>query len=481
MADLELELTVPTTPVLSGEDFTVVITARNAGDAPVTAPPEGAEEDFAVVLTPADGGEPVSLSSGGLAQGLHPTDQFAPVGAPTGALAPGESRRYTLRPARYAIEPLPAGVYTVAVTLEGTEPGPVSPPRELVVEEARPVALNVMVPPGRSGSHVAFVHAGPDGTGRLYQGLAPEENPAVAAAAKVADVGPARMIAQARPDEGRVAGVAWVAWLDPAGRLGAALSYREFLAGAVEPVDLGLTEAQLQEVGWQEVETDARASFAVLGRKTDGVQLGLARLDADAGWGATVSLEPLDLPALPAAWRLTRWRDGGWALVTVVSGADGSRARLHVLPKEGGGVSEVRDLGGSTMPLAAMSVPYAVGVGDTIDFLFGPVLREGYRMELVRVPLDGTEASHRVVDVPQLDGRPPEDWTMLDGAPAVSVLAARLGGRLLGLTVGAESTGGILAEGLVDVEDLRVISAAGAAWAVWREGDRRIRSVRYPR
>lgn len=477
MTDLNLSIALKRASVLSGEDFAVEVTVRNVASAPTPAPAMGEGGAFVIRLTPEGGGEPLAASRSGYLMALNPEDQLERTGPTTENLGLDESRSYTLYPARLLSGPIPPGTYAVSAAFDGVVGGPSSAPARLDVEARNIVAYDLLMQNPLAGGHLAFVHEGGAGFA-LYQANALTENPLFGAAGRVATLDGPAQIAQAlrgTPDPG----AAWSAWLTEDGRFGAAISYITFLAGAVAPVDTGLTSGELHPVGWHDAETDSRATFAVLGMGAAGPELALVRLDADAGWSASVARAKLALPGMPAQWRLIPRADGGHVMIAGMASADGTAVHaIDIGP--GGDAAAPRLLTEAPLPLAAVSVPRMAGDGAMVHLLFGPQITDRARMVFRRVPLAAGDPSELVFRVPMEGGVAPSGWALADGAPEVSVMAAWLAPRLLGLTIGVGSEGGVLRGDVEGGADLSVIAAGGASWAIWRGQGGVIESHRFP-
>jgi hypothetical protein len=477
MTDLNLSIALKRTEVLSGEDFAVEVTVRNVASAPTPAPAMGEGGAFVIRLTPEGGGDALAASRSGYLMALNPEDQLERTGPTTEPLGLDETRSYTLYPARLLSGPIAPGTYAVSAAFEGEGGGPVSAPARLDVEARNVVAYDLLMQNALAGGHLAFVHDGGTGSA-LYQADALAENPLFGAAGRVAALDGPVQIAQAlrgNPDPG----AAWSAWLTEDGRLAAAISYITFLAGAVAPIDTGLSPADLHPIGWHDAETDARAIFAVLGMGGVGPELALVRLDADAGWSASVARTPLALPGMPAQWRLIPRADGGHVLVAAMAAGDATTVHAIDIGPDGA-ASAPRLLSEAPLPLAAISVPRMAGDGAMVHLLFGPQITDRARMVFRRVPLAGGDPSELVFRVPMEGGVAPSGWALADGAPEVSVMAAWLAPRLLGLTIGAGSEGGVLRSDVEGGADLSVIASGDGAWAIWRGQGGAIESHRFP-
>lgn len=483
MADPDISLSIPAAPVLSGEDFAAVVTVANRGDAPIEAPVARDGSAYAFVLTPEDGGPPLGLSQDAamrMAKPGAPVERnFPPPRTKVATLAPGEAREVKMRPARLAPAPLPPGVYAMTVVLAANR-AVTSAPQRLVVLPAR-IETQLLSPRGPLGGvDLAYVHRDPDGHGWLFQGGADVAAPTRAAALRAADLGmdAGVQIALARR-AADATGPAWAAWLTKDGRFAAVLSYSAYAAGSVAPVDLGLRDAALSPVGFHDPESDARAAFAVLGMGASGPELAVIGLDADAGWAAKVTRTPLDLPGVPAQWRLIPRADGGHDLIAATD-ADGATT-VHAIAIGGGGdAGPPRILSQAPLPLAALSAPRTAGDGAMVQLLFGPQITDRARMVFRRVPLADGAPSELVFRVPMEDGVAPGGWAMADGAPHAAVMAAWLGPRLLGLTIGVGSEGGVLRGDVEGGEALSVLAIGPARWAVWRGKDGAIESHLFP-
>ena len=240
-----------------------------------------------------------------------------------------------------------------------------------------------------------------------------------------------------------------------------------------------MADAVLSPIGFHDPEADARAAFAVLGIGADGPELALVRLDADAGWSAAVTRTPLALPGMPTQWRLIPRGDGGHALVAAMT-ADGA-TQVHLIDIAPDGEAGAPTLlTEAPLPLAAMSVPAMVADGAMAHLLFGPQITDRARMVFRRVPLVGGAPEETVFRVPTENGAAPSGWAMADGAPQSAVMAAWLAPRLLGLTIGAGSEGGVLRSDVEEGRDLSVLAVGPARWAIWRDVHGAIQSHRFP-
>jgi hypothetical protein len=485
MADLQLSLSIPSTPVLSGEDFTAVVTARNGGAGPIDAPAELDDAAYEFILTPADGGPPIGLSRDAQRRASTPgapQERNFPSPSPAGGgdqLAPGDVREASFTPARLAPAPLPPGVYAMTAVL-AADPAVASAPQKLVVLAAR-IETQTLSPRGiMGGVDLAFVHRDPDGRGVLFQGNAPANAPTRAAALRVADLGAgdAVQIALARRAED-ANGPAWAAWLTADGHFAAALSFSAYVAGTVAPLDLGLRDASLGAAGLHDGASDARATFAALGHGAAGLELAVIRLDADAGWSAEVTRTPLGLAGTPGLWRLIPRTDGGHVLVVATVGAEGTAVHSVSIAPDGAAGAPVL-LTEAPLALAAMSVSATADEGAMAQLLFGPQITDRARMVFRRVPLAGGDPAELVFRVPMEGGVAPSGWAMADGAHPAAVMAALLSPRLLGQTSGAGRDGGVLRSDGEGARDLSVLAIGPARWAVWRDAQGAVQSHLFP-
>jgi hypothetical protein len=488
MHDLALSLSVPATPVVSGEDFLAQVSVVNNGAGPADAPDDLDEAAYTFTLTPQGGGAPIGLSADAKKRmampGAKVERNYPAPKVEMESLDPGEERISEFYPARYAPNPLPAGVYDMTAALL-TDRSLVSPPVRLVVTPARAVALSVTPRGPMSGVDVAFVHRDADGHGFLFQGNAAALAPTRVAGLRSADLGmiapgASVQVAQAHPAEDQ-SGPAWAAWLTDGGRLAAVLSYSAYVAGSVAAVDLGLSAATLQQTGWVDPEEKTRVSFAALGLGEMGPELALVRIDANAGWSAQVTRTPLGLSAAPAIWRLIPLESGAGHLL-IAAMRDGAGAAVFAVPIGADGVAaSPRRINEAPAPLVAMSVPRAIGADAEVHLLFGPYVAENTaRMVFRRVPLVGGDPFELPFRVPMDAGATPTGWALADGAPPVTVMAAWLGRRLLGLKIAASSTGGVLLDGIEGAAGLSVITIGPNAFAVWRTAEGGIESLPFP-
>ncbi|MFT4793111.1 MAG: hypothetical protein ACI807_000859 [Paracoccaceae bacterium] len=483
MADLQLSLSIPSTPVLAGEDFVAVVTATNGGAAPIEAPAELDEAAYAFVLTPENGDPPIGLSLDAQqrmpAQGQPRELNFPSPSLGGDLLAPGVTREATFYPARLAPRALPPGAYAMTVVLV-TDRAVTSAPQRLVIAAAQ-IEKQALSPRGiMGGVDLAFVHRDPDGHGFLFQGIAKADAPTRAAALRVADLGMAGpvQIALARraADAG---GPAWAAWLTADGTFAAALSYSAYVAGRVAPLDLGLADASLGAAGLHDPETDTRATFAALGIGAGGLELVVIRLDANAGWSADVTRTPVDLPGTPTHWRLVPRADGGHEAIVAMAAGGATSVHAIAVALDGTGAPP-RLLSEAPLPLAAMSAPLAADDGDMVHLLFGPQITDRARMVFRRAPLSGEAPTELVFRVPMENGATPSGWAMAEGASGPAVMAAWLSPRLLGLTIGDGSEGGILRSDIEGGADLSVLAVGPKRWAIWRNAQGAIESHLFP-
>lgn len=481
MPDLTLGLRTPATHVLSGETFAVEVTVANRSGAAVDAPAEIGDGAFRFRLRPLDGGAEIAVSRDALSRRAAPGGVERMMPQSFGIrqmLGAGESRTVRVWPAALSETPFPPGRYEMSVEMLDGSAAP-SPPSPLTVTARNVVAHLAVGAVGLDRPKTLFVHEA-DGAAALFAGAGDSDGPAPAAGLRLADLeGPPDAVALAQRRDGRPGAVA-AGWLRQDG-FTAVAARAAYVVATAGLIDLGLAEATLAPLGWEEGAEVIAAAFALMGAAAGGVEVVLVSLGVDTGWKPEVRRMALPLPGLPALWRATRWPDGALTVFAAFpNGAGGTLQRVTIAPDGAAGPAET--VLETPAPIIALSAPLDAADGAMVQALSGPVIGEDHaRMALHLVPVSGGPALEREFLMPLAEGAPPGQWALAEGAPRPAHLAATIGDAVLGLRFGDEIEGMTLTRDARGARGLATILVVDQAWAIWRDPQGQLRQQAFPR
>lgn len=483
MHDLSLSLVAPEAPVLSGENFAAEVTVANMSGGPVEAPADIGDDAFVFRLRSLDGGADIAMSRDALSRksAADPVEQLLP--QLTGlrqTLGAGEARSIAVYPARLTTSPIPPGRYAFTVEmLDGSAAA--SAPAPLTVVAAHIVAQRVSGAVGFDAPKVAFVHED-DGALTLFGGEGTAEGPIWSAGLRLGPIeGPAATLslALAMRDDGEP-GALVAGWLRD-GAFSAVVARSAYVVAAIGPLGLGLEDATLSPVGWDTGPSAVAASFVAMGTGPQGVELALIDFGAADGWAAAVRRVAMPFAEAPAIWRASRGADGAMTILAAFA-AEGGGVVRRVAVQADGTAGPAEDALATEGPIVALSAPYARsedGVAQALSM--AGMLETRARMAVNFIPLDAAEPRERRFLVPLVDGAAPTGWSLAEGAPAPALLGAVSGDAILGLRVGNETEGVVLARDLKEVADLTAIAIGPQGWAVWRDEAGMMRQAAFPR
>jgi hypothetical protein len=488
MANLALTLAFPQVRVVSGENFPARITIANTGRAAVVAPADFGDDDYRFAFAPAGGGDPTVLSrqaSESAARPGDPTERLRPPPAPiTQELGAGESRVAQVFPARLAVRPIPPGVYDVSVSLLSA-PAVVSPPARLTIEASNIVRYHITGSGPLSGAELTYLHRDGSAAYWLFGGTGKADAPTQVAGLRIAQVaGPIEGLQFAHAvHPADISAPLMAAWLSGSGAFFTSVAQSAYVVANAGPLELGLSEAQLAPTGWKTGERYFAASFAVLGKGANGVELALLSLNRDDKWAPKAQRIPLALPGIPKIWRLSQRAEGGHVLFAGYSKDAGSRLLKLQVGGDGTAQAGPIELLSIPYPLVTLSAPLIVSSDAVLQALSGPKMVEragepkyDAAMFFHAIPIDGAPPREMQVPVPLVNGALPSDWSLAEGAPAVAALVARSATTLLGVRIGEQVRSTILVQDASGCLGPTAILIGANAWAVWREGTDRIES-----
>lgn len=489
MPDLALTLQLPHDKVLAGENFEAEVTICNVGETVIVAPEDFGDDDYRFELVPVGGGDTIVITRQAFEDADRPgeqVEQLTSLNVPiTKELAAGESRVALVYPARLRTNPVPVGIYDISVSLISA-PEVVSTPVRLTVEAPNIVRLHITGGGPESGSGLTYVHRDGSGAHHIFGGTGVADAPTWIAGLRIAQITDpieSLNIAHAVHIEDE-SGPLMLAWLSNEGILSTAVSQSAYVVAVADPINLDLESAMLAPTGWKTGDLQFAASFAVLGIKDGKVELALISLGRDTNWIPTVQRIPLPLSKMPAFWRISQSSEDGFMLL--VGDAQDNGAHIFKLAIGANNIvmGEPTELLSTTHPLVALSAPLVATEGAKIQALTGPSITErGAVMNIHFIPIDGGPSVEKRFVVPVIDGAPPSDWSLAEGAPAVSAIVVHSGTNILGLRYNETDIkqGKVLAQDIPSPNGLSAIVIGNTAWAVWLEGTQKIESIPFPR
>lgn len=464
---LQLTIAAGRPEALIGESIPITVTARNTSAAPAATPDPDETFAFSVVLRPAkDPASGYTLSKAG-AQASRYVDEPPPALAiPTVPLAPGDSRTYRTDLADMAVQPLPAGEYTIAAALEIGEQYFESPGTPLTIAPPRVRALAGEFT-GR-GLNQVMVHETASGAGAVYQREGRADLPADGPWHRRADgpegktrTGVAAAVVLHRPD-----GVYWYGWL----------AGDEFSAGVAQggtvfktlgPQPLGLTDVQLHRAGWQHSPNEA--TFAAMGKDKSG-KVSLAMIEMHAKGNAVVRAVDLGVPDAPRHWAAQFDPKGNRLIIAGVSERAGSsRIWSRGVDRKTGAAADLTPIAAVNGKAAGLAVaPLARGGDPQLNVLFGPT-GEKNDMQLVRFPLAGGAPGGQWTFTAPRDaaGHTPSEWGIGDGVRGDPRVLAFLNGKIC-ICNARDGSWGELAAGAPRSDWMRILeNSSGKLFAIW--------------
>lgn len=485
MSTLKITVSLKSPVPVYTESMPATVTLQNAGAVPVQIPDPDAPSQFEFIVRPLNPASPPLTLSATAARFARDPDPAPPLPADDTELAPGAMHSYSEDIASYAAEPLPPGHYALTAVY-GSGPSAVRS-AEVPVEIVAP-RLAAYAAVTRAHSDVleaVLANRGADGRIAILQSASQPARPQDRVSYRRVDLPPGASVdavavsVEALPEDA-VAGGRWYAYLQ-AGHLGAGMTDGATAFLSIEPVDLGLQQAQLHAVGWQ--PDPNRAVFMALGVSHAGhpavaIVTFLARERR-----AVVRVAPLGSSVLPTRWTAQYGASGGGHIELIAGEAAQAGTRLYRqrFSVQSGPDTAAAPLLQRPEPLAALALPPVGGGGaDAVDLLFGP-LGAPARMLFVREPVSGGAAIKEMPFVVPSDERqqPPSDWALVPALPEQPVLAARFRGQIIArsLMSGQES---VLEQHAPDAAGLQLHALEQEIWATWVDPSRGLQARKLP-